>query len=64
MVEIVGEVDLVEADGGDVVEPVLEERFVFGSAKVGVEGGAGGEEEVVDDAVFVIAEIEAGGGGL
>ena len=60
----IGEVDLVEADGGDIVDPLAEEGFVFSDAEGLVEGAAGAENEVVHEGVAVIGEVEAGGGGL
>ena len=50
----IGEVDLVEADGGNVVDPLAEEGFVFGDAKGLVEGAAGAENKVVNKGVAVI----------
>ncbi len=60
----VGEVGLVEADGGDVVHPFAEEGFVFGDAEGVVKGAAGAEDEVVGKGVAVVGEVEARGGGL
>ena len=63
-VEIISKVDAVEADGGDVLDPLVQKGLVFGLAQSQVKSGAGREKEIVDDAAFVVAEVEAGGGGL
>ena len=60
----IGEVDLVEADGGNVVDPLAEEGFVFGDAEGLVEGAAGAENEIVNEGVAIVGEVEAGGRGL
>ena len=60
----IGEVDLVEADGGNVVDPLAEEGFVFGDAEGLVESTAGAENKVVNKGVAIVGEVEAGGRGL
>ncbi len=55
---------MVEGEGGGVGEPASEEGFVFAAGEGGVEGGAGGEDEVVGDGAAVVAEVVAGVGGL
>ena len=47
-IKVIDEAGLIDADGGDVVDPAAQESFVLAAADGGVHGTASADDEVID----------------
>ena len=57
-IEIIGHIGLINTDSGDIIDPIIEESFVFVGAKFTVHGTTSREDDVVYQSVTIIREIK------